>query len=337
MTTPAPAIPPIAPNKPWLAPLAGWSDLPFRLLCRELGAAVCCTEMVSAKGLCYGGRNTEDLLQTCPEDSPLVVQIFGAEAEFMRRAVSILRERGFIYFDVNVGCSVPKVVKTGAGAAMLKDVPNLLRVAEAVIEAADGKAGFKLRLGYELGNSVCDYVACELQRLGAAWITLHPRFARQGFSGFPDYSALTGLSRKLSIPLIASGDLFTAGDAFTIIGETGVSGVMYARGALKDPRIFKRHAELYASGKDSRDHGHTDAASPSAEDERLQIGAVVRRHAELARQWTPKTALLKMRTIIPRYVKGISGASNLRKALIECDSYERFDSVIADFFPELDD
>ena len=153
---------PIRPDAPWLAPLAGWSDLPFRVLCREQGAAVCCTEMVSAKGLVYGGRNTEDLLATTPlegekledgssvTDHPLVVQIFGAEAEFMEQAVQILKHRGFEWFDVNMGCSVPKVTKTGAGAAMLRDIPNALRVAEAVIKAAGpGRMGFKLRLGWD--------------------------------------------------------------------------------------------------------------------------------------------------------------------------------------------
>ena len=130
---------PIRPDSPWLAPLAGWSDLPFRLLCRETGAAVCCTEMVSAKGLVYGGRNTEELLATTSVegerledgsevcDHPLVVQIFGAEVEFMEQAVQILRRRGFVWFDVNMGCSVPKVTKTGAGAAMLRDVEHSCR------------------------------------------------------------------------------------------------------------------------------------------------------------------------------------------------------------------
>lgn len=105
-------------DAPWLAPLAGWSDLAFRLLCREQGAAVCCTEMISAKGLVYGGRNTEDLLTTGPEDAPLVAQVFGAEPYFMGEAVRRLRDRGFAWFDVNMGCSVHKVGKTGSGAAL---------------------------------------------------------------------------------------------------------------------------------------------------------------------------------------------------------------------------
>lgn len=127
---------PINPESPWLAPLAGWSDLPFRLLCRERGAAVCCTEMVSAKGLVYGGRNTEELLATRQDDAPLVVQVFGSEASFMEQAVRMLRERGFGWFDVNMGCSVPKVNKTGSGSALLRTPGTGAEVAEAVIRAA---------------------------------------------------------------------------------------------------------------------------------------------------------------------------------------------------------
>lgn len=114
-----PACLPFGPDRPWLAPLAGYSDLPFRLLCREYGAAVCVTEMVSAKGLLYGSPGTADLLATLPEDQPLVVQLFGAQASFLQQAVEVLREAGFGWFDLNMGCSVPKVMRQGAGAAML--------------------------------------------------------------------------------------------------------------------------------------------------------------------------------------------------------------------------
>ena len=254
---------PIRPDAPWLAPLAGWSDLPFRVLCREQGAAVCCTEMVSAKGLVYGGRNTEDLLATTAldgerfedgslvTDHPLVVQIFGAEAEFMEQAVHILKHRGFEWFDVNMGCSVPKVTKTGAGAAMLKDIPNALKVAEAVIKAAGpGRMGFKLRLGWDASHEVYRELARELAAMGAGWVTLHPRHAVQGFAGKPRFEAIGELASALSIPVIASGDLFTAADGVRVLRQTGCASVMYARGALKNPAIFARHLELLKSGED---------------------------------------------------------------------------------------
>ncbi len=140
---------------PWLAPLAGWSDLPFRLLCREHGADVACTEMVSAKGLVYNGKNTCDLLRTQAKDSPLIVQVFGAEHDFMQKAVQILKEDGFCFFDVNVGCSVPKVAKTGAGAAMLKDLPNLYKVAESVISEVHKDKGRKIGFKIQIGRASC--------------------------------------------------------------------------------------------------------------------------------------------------------------------------------------
>ncbi len=318
---------PFSPDAPWLAPLAGWSDLPFRLLCRELGAAVCCTEMVSAKGLVYGGRNTGALLDTLREgdaraeaetvcDEPLVVQIFGAEAEFMERAVLLLKERGFSLFDVNMGCSVPKVTKTGAGAAMLRDMPNALRVAEAVIRAAgDAKAGFKLRLGWDPSHEVYLALAKELESFGAGWITLHPRHAVQGFSGTPRFSALKELAGSLTVPVIASGDLFTAEDGMRVLKETGVSGVMYARGALKNPGIFSEHRNL-AEGRTA---------------EKTDLLRIMRRHICLAKKFSPQDSFLKMRTFLPRYMKGVEGAKALRQEIISCRGWDALEAAMERF------
>ena len=311
---------PINPESPWLAPLAGWSDLPFRLLCRERGAAVCCTEMVSAKGLVYGGRNTEELLATRQDDAPLVVQVFGSEASFMEQAVRMLRERGFGWFDVNMGCTVPKVNKTGSGSALLRTPELALEVAEAVIRAAGhGRAGFKLRLGWDRPapgqRPICHELARRLADLGAGWITLHPRYARQGFSGVADRSALAEMAENLPLPLIASGDLFSAEDGIRVLRECGVSAVMYARGAMADPGIFARHRALQA--------GH---ALPSPD--REELAALIRRHAELARELAPRTALLKMRTFVPRYLKSLDGARNLRRRLIQCTEWTELDDII---------
>ena len=350
---------PIRPDAPWLAPLAGWSDLPFRVLCREQGAAVCCTEMVSAKGLVYGGRNTEDLLATTPldgellddgsrvTDHPLVVQIFGAEAEFMAQAVRILRERGFSWFDVNMGCSVPKVTKTGAGAAMLRDVPNALRVAEAVVKAAgEGRAGFKLRLGWDATHEVYRELARGLAELGAGWISLHPRHAVQGFAGTPRFEAIGELAADLPVPVIASGDLFTAADGVRVLRETGCAAVMYARGALKDPAIFAKHCELLDSGAELPE---PQALSPAFEGkslsaqnacdvlddlpvDRAALGGIIRRHAQLARRWSPHLALLKMRTFVPRYVKSMDGARALRQEIVRCSDWDSLNAILQTYF-----
>lgn len=348
---------PIRPDAPWLAPLAGWSDLPFRLLCRELGAAVCCTEMVSAKGLVYGGRNTEELLATTSSegdaledgssvcDHPLVVQIFGAEVEFMEQAVLILRHRGFSWFDVNMGCSVPKVTKTGAGAAMLRDVPGALRVAEAVIRAAGpGRVGVKIRLGWDEEHEVYLELARRLADLGAGWITLHPRHAVQGFSGRPRHSAVAELAHELSVPVIASGDLFTAADGVRTIRETGAASVMYARGALKNPAVFAEHGRLIAGGALEGDlpkgsgiaceEGRTLDAQHACDvlddlpADRAALFAVIRRHAALARRYAPEHALLKMRTFVPRYVKNLDGARALRQEIVSCRSWDELDDIL---------
>lgn len=356
---------PIGPDYPWLAPLAGFSDLPFRLLCRELGAVVACTEMVSAKGLIFGqgkksgatesylittppphcdassvrpGQDAEnpekippgDRVCAAPQDRPLVVQLFGSEAPFLEKAVRTLVGRGYQWFDLNMGCSVPKVGKSGSGSAMLRDIPNALTVAKSMIDAAGpGKVGFKLRLGWQQGEEVYRDLALRLEDLGAGWITLHPRYARQKFTGTADWSHTAKLKEALSIPVIAGGDLFTAHDALRCLEETGADSVMFARGALNNPAVFREYLDLL--------HGRAEAGVLQ---DKTTLEAVIRRHAELARSYMPprlnsqglEAGLLKMRTFVPRYVRRFSGARALRQSLTRCGSWEDLDILLTDFF-----
>ena len=379
---------PIGPSFPWLAPLAGFSDLPFRLLCREQGAAVACTEMVSAKGLIYGMRakksaepnGTEELLSTTAEDAPLVVQLFGDEPEYVGLAARELVGRGFAYFDLNMGCSVPKVTRAGAGAALLRDPARAAEAARALFEAAGpGRAGCKLRLGWDASSPVYLELALRLEDMGAAWITLHPRYARQGFGGSVDLGALERLASALRIPVIASGDLFSAEDGLRRL-ETGVAGVMYARGAMANPSVFGRYlallrqrardgaspdastdaspdagpdagqdagANIFATrehdgarnGGDGDNCGHGDGGAGDALDAGALL-ALIRRHADLARRLTPgkpgrkglAPALLKMRTVVPRYVRHLPGVKKLRLALTRCESWEELDVMLREFF-----
>ncbi len=226
---------------PWLAPLAGYSDLAMRLLCRQYGAKVCVTEMVSAKGIVYGGKNTRNLLKTSPDDKPLIVQLFGSEPHFLADALARIQDMGFEYFDINMGCSVPKVVKTGAGAAMLKSIDNLFACAEAVIKQSKQKTGFKIRLGYDMHKAVWQEIVPTLCQMDALYIVLHPRYARQLFTGKADWNALTELKELSTIPVIASGDLLSSEDALECIAQTKVDSVMFARGALSNPAIFQEY------------------------------------------------------------------------------------------------
>lgn len=308
---------PFGHDAPWLAPLAGYSDLPFRLLCRRYGAAVCVTEMVSAKGLAYNSTGTGELLRSLPRDQPLVVQLFGAEACYLEQAISRLRAAGYAWFDLNMGCSVPKVLKQQAGAAMLGDIDHALDVARAMIRAAEpGHVGFKFRLGLDDSRPVWMDLALRLEDAGAGWLTLHPRTARQGFGGEADHTALARLSERLSLPLLASGDLFTAADGVRVQQQTGVSGVMYARGALSDPTIFAAHRALAAG-------------QPVPEVTPQSLRAVIDRHIALCREHcSGNAALWKMRSVVPRYVKQLPGAKALRRALCQCTSWEDLDTLL---------
>ncbi|THB66980.1 MAG: tRNA-dihydrouridine synthase family protein [Desulfovibrio sp.] len=313
---------PFSQNKPWLAPLAGYSDLPFRLLCREFGAAVAVTEMVSAKGLVYGGKSTDELLATCPQDQPLVVQLFGSDPEFLARGVDICRERGFSWFDLNAGCPVKKVTKTGSGAALLVDPERLVDAVSAVCErAGPGRAGVKTRLGWDRNERVMPGLGPRLEQAGAAWITLHPRFGKQGFSGEASWGHLKELADVVSVPVIASGDLFTAEDGVRCVRETGVATVMFARGALADPRIFTRYT-LLLSGETLME------GAPNPHD----LSEVIRRHVALMREHgNEHRALLATRTIIPRYVRSMPGVRALRNRLTYCKSWRDLDKELDAF------
>jgi tRNA-dihydrouridine synthase B len=301
-----------SPDTPWLAPLAGYSDLPFRLLCREHGCRVAVTEMVSAKGLIYGSPGTRELLLTSAEDQPLVVQLFGSEAPFLVQAVERLREAGFRYFDLNCGCPVRKVIKTGSGAALLKEPARLLDLAREMIRVTEpGCMGFKIRLGWYVGQPVFLDVAKGLQDLGAGWVTMHPRFGAEGFTGHADWSQLAVLKESVNLPVIASGDLFVAEDAVRCVQRTGVDTIMFARGALNDPAIFDRYLALR--------HGGTQQEKTCGD----AISLVRRLYDLYAASNQERLGLLKMRTLAPRFLKGLPGARGLRRDIVFCSSWDQ--------------
>ncbi|MDR2825596.1 MAG: tRNA-dihydrouridine synthase family protein [Deltaproteobacteria bacterium] len=330
---------------PWLAPLAGHTDLVFRTLCREQGAAVACTEMVSAKGLIYAESKhskynaTKELLQTTKFDAPLVVQLFGDDPEILAQAVTLLRSWGFGWFDLNLGCAVPKVTRTGAGAALAKDIHKTLACAKAMIEAAGpdqqaglaSRVGFKFRLGWTQEEENYLELARGLEQCGAAWLTLHPRYARQGFSGRANHAALAKLVQAVQTPVIASGDLSDAGTALHIAQQSGVAGVMFARGALYNPAIFYDYLLLL---KKSLENNGDKAEDKSIRAEPEFLRKLILRHAELAQTMShaPEQFLFKMRGAISCYVKDLRGSKALRVSIFRCASWVEFYQLVEDFF-----
>ncbi|MFP4071051.1 MAG: tRNA dihydrouridine synthase [Desulfovibrionales bacterium] len=307
----------ISPDYPWLAPLAGFSDLPFRLLCRRFGCRVACTEMISAKGLVFGSSGTADLLRTCPGDTPLVVQLFGSEPEYLEKAVVRLRESGFTHFDLNAGCSVKKVVRTGSGAALLKDPDRLVACASSLIRhCAPGHVGVKFRLGWTEGQDRSIVIGQMLQDAGVGWLTLHPRTAQQKFSGSARWDGLKQLKAHVSIPVIGSGDLFTAEDGLACLRATGIDSIMFARGALRDPAIFSRY------------HALQKGMEPPTKTPDM-VAEIIRSHVTLCREHgDERTALLKMRTVVPRYLRDLPGAKALRQRFTLCSSWEEFETLL---------
>ena len=311
-----------SPRTPWLAPLAGYSDLAFRLLCRSYGACVCTTEMISAKGLIYENTGTLKLLASSPEDSPLIVQLFGAEAEFLGEAVKRLKEAGYRYFDLNIGCSVPKVMRQMAGAAMLTSPKNILACAEAMIGyAGKGNVGFKLRLSPN--ESIPQWeLPLALAELGAGWITLHPRYAKQYFHGKADWSQLAALRKKLPIPLVASGDLLSAYDGIRCLKETLCHTLMYARGALRNPAIFSDHCRLIQG---------LPLLPRKSSDLSLLLCSylnLVKRHAN-GRDQTKR-----MRGILASFVKNLPNAREIRVRLCQAQVWEELFDIIETMIPK---
>lgn len=317
---------PISPDKPWLAPLAGYSDLPFRLLCREYGAAVCETEMLSAKGLLYKSPGTGELLKNIDIDHPLVVQLFGSSPSDMEEAVEILGNAGYRWFDCNMGCSVRKVMRQGSGAALLMDSKRCLEIAGVMIRATEKiegpkGVGFKIRLGIDNSSPVLPDLALRLEDLGASWICVHPRWANQGFGGNADWTILAMLAKRISIPIIASGDLFEAEDGINCIRQTGVSGVMYARGALRNPAVFYNHHKLL----------HGEEISPFR---RADLAEMIIRHMNhVANHCSEEETIFRMRFIVPRYIRHSQNARIIRQRLCDCRSWDNFEAILKEFFP----
>lgn len=316
---------------PWLAPLAGYSDLSFRLLCREQGAAICETEMISAKGLLYNSSATNSLLASCQTDQPLAVQLFGGEPESMAQAVLLLRAKGYQFFDCNMGCPVRKVQKQHAGAALMADAARATQIARAMLTACKTSSenlpetpamlGFKLRLPPKNGH-ITDF-AKKLEELGASWITLHPRTACQGYSGLARHEYTQILADKLNIPVIASGDAFSGEAGLKILNDTGAAAIMFGRGALYNPAIFVQFLNLL-NKKSSPDKNYAQTAK------------LIRRHIELAFKYdaNPRRSFVKMRSIIPRYVKTLPGINELRNNLNQCQNWNELNTVICKFFLE---
>ena len=232
-----------------LAPLAGVTHLPFRRIVKNCGVSLVCSEMVSAKGLLYNSSKTEDLLRTIRDERPLSVQIFGADADAMAHAADVIANGGGAdILDINFGCSVKKVIKTGAGAALMKDAGNARRILTAVRKVITIPLTIKIRSGWDTSGEQAIDIATMAQDCGVDAVTIHPRSAHQAFKGTADWGLIHKLKQRLSIPVIGNGDILTAYDGIRMMETTGCDGVMVGRAAMGNPYIFSQIEALAAGG-----------------------------------------------------------------------------------------
>ena len=304
-----------------LAPLAGISDSPYRRIMRRAGAALVFSEMVSANGLVHGNRQTCEMLRSHEEERPLAIQLFGAEPDVMAKAARQVAPLCALV-DLNFGCPAPKVLRGGAGAALLRDPQRLEAIVAAVREAIPLPLTVKIRSGWDASSINYEEVATRAARAGADAVTLHPRTRAQGFDGTADWSQLRRLKKILPIPVIGSGDLFTADDAMRMLSETGCDAVMLARGALGAPWIFRQLAEKMAG---------REGLPPTVSERR----AAVLLHYNLQRESVGEgRAVVQMRKHLSWYSRGMNGASQFRALVNRLDNPQEVLRAVEDFFRE---
>jgi len=307
-------------NRVVLAPMAGITDLPYRLLMKTFGAGLVFSEMVSAKGLIYAGKRTRELLTSAPAEHPLGIQLFGSDPQALAEATRLVADDGEL-FDINMGCPVNKVVKDGSGSALMKDPPLIGRIVAAVRAATDKPLTVKIRSGWDFHDRNFLEVAKIAEREGADAVTLHPRTRSQGFGGQADWRQLAELKQSLGIPVIGSGDIFTPEDALRMVRETGCDGVMIGRGGYGNPWLIRDTVRLLEGA----------AAQPFPDPaERL---AVARQHQQLQIEiFGAHKALFEMRKHLCWYARGLDGAAAFRSAINQAASIEEQSRLITEFF-----
>jgi tRNA-dihydrouridine synthase B len=311
------------PGNLFLAPMAGYTDAAFRAVCADWGASLCFSEMVSAEGLSRGNTKTLHLLRRGEEEQLLGFQLFASDAVTMGKAVRAVNPLAPLLIDLNCGCSVPKVLKTGSGAALLRSPALIGEMVRAMKQETDIPISVKLRSGWD--EQEITYMECAQKAVeaGASLLCLHPRTRAQGFSGKARWEHIRELESASRVPVFGSGDLFSAEDCLSMLESTGCHGVMIARGALGNPFIFQQTKDLLKYGREQEE----SAASPT---DRLDTAL---HHLELlVRLKGERAACREMRKHFVSYTRGMEGGVALRQSVVQASTVEDYQAVVAKYF-----
>lgn len=303
-----------------LAPMAGVTDLPFRLLCREQGAAMVCSEMVSAKAILYKNKNTESLLEVHPAEGPLSLQLFGSDPKILSEIAKQIEERPFSVLDFNMGCPVPKVVNNGEGSALMKNPKLVGEILTALVKAVDKPVTVKIRKGFSEDNANAVEIAKIAEAAGVAAIAVHGRTREQYYSGKADWDCIRQVKEAVSIPVLGNGDVVDGKSAKAMLTETGCDGILIGRAVRGNPWIFAQ-INAYLEGK--------EYCPPSME----EIKHTILRHGQLQLQYKGEyTAVREMRKHIAWYSSGMPHSARLRGQINEMDTMESLSETVEKLF-----
>ena len=300
-----------------LAPMAGVTDLPFRLLCREQGVGLLCMEMVSAKAIQYNNKNTKALLEIHPEEPPVSLQLFGSEPDVISEIAKQIEELPFSILDINMGCPVPKIVKNGEGSALMKNPKLVYEIVSKTVKAIQKPVTVKIRKGFDDTCINAVEIAKIIEDAGAAAVAVHGRTREQFYSGKADWDIIRQVKEAVSIPVIGNGDVVSGESAIAMQKQTGCDGVMIGRGAQGNPWIFSELIAYEKTGKMPE--------RPSME----EIKKMILRHAQLQLQYKGEyLGIREMRKHVSWYTSGLPNSAKLRAEINAVETFEELESLL---------
>ena len=300
-----------------LAPMAGVTDLPFRLLCKEQGAGLLCMEMISAKAIQYNNKNTRALLEIHPEEEPVSLQLFGSDPEVISEIAKRIEELPFAILDINMGCPVPKIVRNGEGSALMNQPKLVHEIVSKTVKAIQKPVTVKIRKGFNDESINAVEIAKIIEDAGAAAVAVHGRTREQYYSGKADWDIIRQVKEAVTIPVIGNGDVVSGESALAMMRETGCDGVMIGRGAQGNPWIFSELVEYEKTG--------VMPSRPSNE----ELKDMMLRHARLQIQYKGEyLGIREMRKHVSWYTTGLKNSAKLRGEINAVKSYEELSELL---------